>query len=189
MTGRYLAFDVETPNRYNNRMSALAVSVVEGGVVAPMFASLIDPQCPFEPFHMALTGITPEKVAGKPTFPQVWQQIRPLMESGLLVAHNAPFDMSVLAKCLKAYGIVWQPQVSYACTCQITRRLLPQLSDHKLDTLCRYWQIDLAHHQADSDSRACGEILLRCLLEDCPIDSFTRTYDMERVCTIPRRGI
>lgn len=31
MTERYLAFDVETPNRYNNRMSALAVSVVEGG--------------------------------------------------------------------------------------------------------------------------------------------------------------
>ena len=63
----------------------------------------------------------------------------------------------------------------------------PQLSDHKLDTLCRYWQIDLAHHQADSDSRACGEILLRCLLEDAPIDSFIRTYDMQRVCTIPRR--
>ena len=28
---RYVVFDVETPNRYNSRMSAIGVSVVEGG--------------------------------------------------------------------------------------------------------------------------------------------------------------
>ncbi len=28
---RYIVFDVETPNRYNNRMSAIGISVVEDG--------------------------------------------------------------------------------------------------------------------------------------------------------------
>lgn len=28
---RYIAFDVETPNRYNNRMSAIGISVIEEG--------------------------------------------------------------------------------------------------------------------------------------------------------------
>ena len=28
---RYVAFDVETPNRYNNRMSAIGIAVVEDG--------------------------------------------------------------------------------------------------------------------------------------------------------------
>ena len=187
MTGRYLAFDVETPNRYNNRMSALAVSVVEGGVVAPMFASLIDPQCPFEPFHMALTGITPEKVAGKPTFPQVWQQIRPLMESGLLVAHNAPFDMSVLAKCLRDYGLTWRKRVPYACTCQMSRRLIPQSPNHKLNTLCDYFGLELDHHHAGSDSRACGEIFFRCVETGADVSGFVRTYDVERIRTEKKR--
>ena len=31
MNGRYVVFDVETPNRYNNRMSAIGISVVEDG--------------------------------------------------------------------------------------------------------------------------------------------------------------
>ncbi len=39
---------------------------------------------------MKLTGITPELVEGKPTFPELWEQIGPMMDSGLLVAHNAP---------------------------------------------------------------------------------------------------
>lgn len=28
---KYIVFDVETPNRYNNRMSAIGISIVENG--------------------------------------------------------------------------------------------------------------------------------------------------------------
>ena len=37
MTDRYIAFDVETPNYQNNRMSAIGVSVVEGGEIVDEF--------------------------------------------------------------------------------------------------------------------------------------------------------
>ena len=30
---RYVAFDVETPNRFNNRMSAIGISVIEDGAI------------------------------------------------------------------------------------------------------------------------------------------------------------
>ena len=69
---RYIAFDVETPNHANDRMSAIGVAVVEDGGVAETYDLLIDPQVPFDPFNVALTGITPVLVAGKPTFPEVW---------------------------------------------------------------------------------------------------------------------
>ena len=36
---RYVAFDVETPNRYNNRMSAIGIAVVEDGRIADTFYS------------------------------------------------------------------------------------------------------------------------------------------------------
>ena len=41
----------------------------------------------------------------------------------------------------------------------MSRRLLPQLPDHKLNTLCAYLGLELDHHRAGSDSLACGEIL------------------------------
>lgn len=42
-------------------------------------------------------------VQDKPAFPQIWYKIEPIMSSGILVAHNAPFDMNVLKYCLRDY--------------------------------------------------------------------------------------
>ena len=59
MNGRYIAFDVETPNYANDRMSAIGIAVVEDGRIAQEFYSLINPETYFNRFHMDLTGITP----------------------------------------------------------------------------------------------------------------------------------
>ena len=82
------------------------------------------------------------------------------MGSGILVAHNAPFDMGVLKKCLQDYGIEWTERSRYICTVQIGRRMLPGMK-HGLDAMCGYYGIELDHHKADSDSHAAAEILLR----------------------------
>lgn len=183
MTNRYIAFDVETPNCANNRMSAIGITVVENGAISGEYDFLVNPETRFDPFNIALTGITPELVAGQPTFPELWEEIGPIMDSGLLIAHNAPFDMAVLAKCLRDYGIRWHGSVPYACTCQMSRRLLPGLPNHKLSTLCNYLELDLDHHKAGSDSRACGEILLYHLRSGTDLSRFVRTYDLLHICT------
>ena len=188
MIRRIVAFDVETPNCANDRISAIGVTVVEDGAIRAEYDTLVDPQARFDRFNMALTGITPDLVAGKPTFPELWRRLGPLMDGGLLVAHNAPFDLSVLAKCLRDYHITWRPTVPYLCTCQMSRRLLPQLPNHKLDTLCRYLDLELDHHHAGSDSRACGEILLHCLAAGDSVEPFLRTYDLTAIRTLSRRG-
>ena len=174
---RYIAFDVETPNRYNSRMSAIGIAVVEDGRIVDSFYSLVDPEQPFDWFNTQLTGIDSEAVAGAPTFPELWERIEPLMSSGVLVAHNAPFDMGVLKKCLQVYGIAWQPRVRGLCTVLMGRRLLPGVS-HRLNDLCAYYHIDLAHHRADSDSRACAEILIRYLESGAEPGRFIRTYTL-----------
>ena len=101
----------------------------------------------------------------------------------MLAAHNAPFDLAVLGRCLRAYGVRWRPDVPYLCTCQMSRRLLPQLPDHRLDTLCRYCGISLNHHHAGSDSRACGELLARHLQAGASPLPFLRTYDLYELRT------
>lgn len=178
--GRYVAFDVETPNAANNRMSAIGITVIEGGRIVDEFAALVDPECHFDRFNVQLTGITPAMAAEAPTFPELWPVIGPVLSDGLLVAHNAPFDMGVLAKCLRAYGIPWRERADYACTCQMGRRCYPQFPNHKLNTMCEYLGIALDHHQAGSDSRACGELLLRYLDRGLDVERFRRTYDLRR---------
>ena len=57
------------------------------------------------------------------------------------------------------------------------RRLLPGVS-HRLNDLCAYYGIDLRHHRADSDSRACAEILIRYLESGAVPENYIRTYRM-----------
>ena len=172
---RFIAFDVETPNRLNHRMSAIGISVLEDGAVTESFCSLVDPETDFDYFNTILTGIDEDKVRGAPTFPELWPRLEPLLSSGLLVAHNASFDLGVLKRCLQHYEIDWKKQVDYLCTVQMGRALLPGVS-HKLDALCACYGIPLEHHRADSDSRACAEILLRYLRSGADVRPFLRRY-------------
>ena len=175
---RYVVFDVETPNSLNSRMSAIGVSVVEGGKIVRDFYSLVDPEQPFDWFNSVLTGINEETVFDAPSFPELWPELEPILSSGILVAHNASFDLGVLRKCLAGYEIEWRPTVKGICTVVMGRSLLPGIS-HKLNDLCDYYGICLNHHRADSDSRACAEILLRYIESGADPDNYIRTYRMD----------
>ena len=172
---RYIAFDVETPNRLNHRMSAIGITVVEGGRIADEFYSLVDPETDFDYFNTRLTGIDEYAVRDAPNFPALWPRIEPLLRSGVLVAHNAAFDLRVLRCCIREYDIEWKHSADYLCTVQVGRRLLPDVS-HKLDDLCRYYCIDLKHHHAGSDSHACAEILLKYMEAGADLTRYVKSY-------------
>ncbi|MBD5139549.1 MAG: 3'-5' exonuclease [Ruminococcus sp.] len=174
---RFVAFDVETPNRLNSRMSAIGITVIEDGVITEDFYSLVDPEAHFDYFNTKLTGINEDTVRDAPTFPELWTEIEPLMSSGILAAHNAVFDMGVLKKCLNDYGVFWKQSARYLCTVQMGRRVLPGMS-HKLNVLCDYYGISLDHHHAASDSHACAEILLRYIDAGANAGQYIRTYSL-----------
>lgn len=180
----YIAFDVETPNSANDRMSAIGIAVIENGAVVDAFATLVNPETYFNGFNIQLTGITPEMAAQAPTFGELWPTLAPILSSGMLIAHSAPFDMGVLAKCLRAYGISWRASAEYACTCQMGRRCFPTLPNHKLNTLCTYLNIELDHHQAGSDARACAELMLHFLKQGVDVNQFRRKYDLVHARTL-----
>lgn len=186
---RFVCFDVETPNRFNSRMSAIGISVIENGKIISEYFSLVNPEQRFDYFNVKLTGISSRMVKNEKTFPEIWEEIRETMESGLLTAHNASFDMGVLGKCLRDYGIDWKEEVPYICTCQIGKHHLPD-QGHKLDELCSYYNIALNHHHADSDASACARILQHYLTEGCDIEDSLRSYDLVACRTKPagRKG-
>ena len=177
-SNRFICFDVETPNARNDRMSAIGITVVDHGVITEEFFSYVNPEEPFDDFNTELTGICAETVAAAPTFRDLWPRIRGMMSSGILVAHNAPFDLGVLKKCLIGYGIRWKDRASYLCTVRIGREVLPDIS-HKLNEMCSYYQIGLDHHKADSDSRACAEILIRYMQSGVNVVEFKKSWWMK----------
>ena len=184
MTEKYIVFDVETPNARNDRMSAIGVSVVENGQITWEYDTLVNPETYFNAFNVNLTGITPEMAERAPTFPEVWRDLEPVFSSGILVAHNAPFDMGVLAKCLRAYCIDWDRRVPYACTCRMSRWCYRDVPNHRLNTLSTYLGIKLDHHRAGSDSRAAALLLIDELACGVDIGLFTRNYDLLTMRTV-----
>lgn len=185
---RYIVFDVETPNRANDRISAIGVAVVEGQSVVHEYYTLINPETHFDAYNTRLTGISPENVADKPNFAEVWAELEPIFSSGMLVAHNAAStDMCVLAKCLNAYHIEWQPYAYYACTYQMGKKCFPDSPNHQLPTLCAMLNIPLEqHHCALDDAKACAGLLIHYLKQGYDPTDYVRSYDIANICTEKR---
>ena len=176
MSIQYVAFDVETPNRLNNRISSIGISLIldDGSVQTKGY--LVNPECDFDTFNSSLTGITPTLVENAPLFTAVWAEIEPLFINHTVVAHNATFDLCVLQKTLSAYNIT-TPRLHYLCTLKIARGELPQMDNHKLSTLSSLFGIQLKHHDAGSDSEACACILKQFIEAGVNVDSYASIFD------------
>lgn len=156
----YCVIDVETPNRRNDRISSIGLVLIADGRIVETRSYLVNPEAEFDEFNSLLTGLTAETVQDSPTLPEVWAEVSDMVTSSIVVAHNAPFDLTVLRKAFAAYGIVCPP-LDYFDTVRLSRKALPDLPDHRLDTLCWHYGIPLDHHQAGSDSLACAQIFMQ----------------------------
>ena len=173
---RYIVFDTETPNSRNDSICSIGITVVENGAIVEERYDLVDPEARFDVFNVELHGISPDMVRFEKNFPVLWEEIEPIMNSGVLVAHNAPFDLGVLGKLFRRYGISRSGD-DYACTVQLGRKCLPNATNHKLNTLCDLLHISLDHHNAASDSHACAELLCYYLSLGFPVEQYVKRWD------------
>lgn len=175
---KYIVFDVETPNAKNDRISSIGAAVIENGKIVETYSSLVNPETYFSSFNIELTGINKQKVKNAPNFKSVWKELEPIFKGGILIAHNAAFDMGVLAKCIKSYNIEDVSSFSYACTVRMSRKCFPELENHKLNTVCDYLNIALDHHKADSDSVACAKIFIECVKRGMDPQDFIKIFEI-----------
>lgn len=159
MEDRIVAFDVETPNSDNDRICSIGITVIDGNSITSSEEYLVDPDTYFSNSNISIHHITRVKVANAPRFDVLWTKISSLFTRNLVVAHNASFDLRVLLKTLTYYNIEI-PVFNYVCTYKLSKEFLPEYGPFGLDALCKKFDIDLIHHNAASDSKACAEILL-----------------------------
>jgi DNA polymerase-3 subunit epsilon len=157
----FVAMDFETASGKRYSACSLALSIVRNDQIVDEFYSLINPHPDFVWRNIQVHGIHERDVEDAPSFPAVWDHIKEFFTPDkLVIAHNNRFDNSVLKSTLEHYGIQ-PPAYQTLDTLTTSRRLIPGLSNYKLNTVCDALSIDLHHHHnALDDAQACANILL-----------------------------
>lgn len=162
----FVVFDLETTGAKAPpcRITEIGAYRVRNGKVAEEFHTLVNPETSIPPFITSLTGISQDMVKDSPVFRDVASKFLEFIGDSVLVAHNARFDMGFLnheiGRVYEDYRM-WNPSL---CTVQLSRKLLPDIENHKLNTVANYFSIELLnHHRANDDAKATAHIFVNLL--------------------------
>ena len=164
----FVVVDVEATGAKTppNRLIELGAYRIRGGRIVDKFMSLVNPEIPIPRFVASLTGISNEMVRNAPVFADVAPQWLDFVSDSVLVAHNAPFDTSFLNHEISRVYPGHRMVNPHLCTVRLSRRALPDLSNHRLDTIATHFSIPIAsRHRAGSDALATAEIFILLLTE------------------------
>ena len=158
----YIVFDIETTgfSSIRDRIIEIGAVKVVNGKIVDQFSTFVNPKRPI-PFEITnLTGITDEMVMGSPAIEEVLPQFLEFVGDGVLVAHNAGFDVGFIEQNCRNLGL--DDHFVYVDTVALARVLLPTLSKYKLNIVAKALNISLEnHHRAVDDAGATAEIFVK----------------------------
>mgnify|MGYP003493540058 FL=1 len=156
----FVAIDFETATAYHP--CSVGIVTVENGVIVDEFVTLIKPpRNEYSPFTIAVHGIYPRDTLNAKNFAQVFPEIQKRLQNRIVVAHNESFDRNVLAKSMALYGLDYESlNIGYRWECTVKIYKAKGLKPTKLSDCGREMQIELNHHEALSDARACAKLYL-----------------------------
>jgi DNA polymerase III subunit epsilon len=158
----FVVVDLETTggSAVDDTITEIGAVRFEGLERVGSFQSLVDPGQPIPPYIAHLTGITQRMVAGAPTLPEILPTFLEFARGGVIVAHNASFDVGFLNAALLRLDYPTLPTPA-VCTAKLARRLVwPDVPNVKLHTLSGYFRTRTKPtHRALEDAEATGEVL------------------------------
>ncbi len=158
----YVAFDIETTglSKSFEKITEIGAVKIVGDSVVDVFQTLVNPEKPISEEITKLTGITDAMVADEETIDVVLPKFLEFVGDCPLVAHNADFDIGFIRFQAQTLGISYDP--AYLDTLSFSRALLPELKNHRLNTVARELGVRLFnHHRASDDAKACGDVFLK----------------------------
>ncbi len=162
----FVVFDLETTGAKAPpcRITEIGAYRVINGSVTDEFQTLVNPQMQIPRFISELTGISDEMVRDAPLFADVAHDFLSFIGDSILVAHNSGFDMRFLNFEIGRVFGGYRMANPCLCTVQLSRRLLPNIVNHKLKTVAAHYSIDLVnHHRAGADAYATAHIFVNLL--------------------------
>ena len=164
-TAAFIAFDTETTglDPASGRIVEIgAVKFDRCGVIA-RYNVLINPEMPMPEEAGKVNGITDAMLKDKPLIADVFPDFFDFIGTGVLVAHNAPFDINYVNAELKRIGK--SPLANKVVDTRIfAKEVFPGLSSYALQDLAVQFGITaLEAHRAEDDARVCMELFDKIL--------------------------
>lgn len=160
----YIVFDVETTGFSNvyDTIIELAAVKIKNGQVLDTFERFSNPHRKLTAKIIELTHITDDMLVNAPELSDVITEFRDFIGDGVVVAHNAAFDLGFLYVAYKTAGIdVRHPGID---TVELSRLVNPGQKTHNLKTLTKKYNIELTqHHRAIYDTEATAELFLHLM--------------------------
>ena len=183
---RIVALDFETANSNLASACSLGIAIYEDGEILDNF------EWYFRPYHLYnyftftdIHGITREDVENEEEFCFYYEKLAQILKDSIIVAHNAMFDLGVLNAVCDVYGLDHFTN-PFLDTVTISRKVYPELINHKLNTVCEYLNIDLSHHNGKSDANGCLMILLKAMgrYDTYDVETFLERIHMKMHCNM-----
>ncbi|MBU1701948.1 MAG: WYL domain-containing protein [Candidatus Eisenbacteria bacterium] len=131
---RFAIVDVETTGLdSHDRVLEVACLITKGPLEREEFCRLVNPQTPIPQEVVTIHGIKEEAVREAPFFSSIAPELTTLLKGAVLVAHNAPFDISFLTREWKLLG-GRMPTMKVVDTLTLARNLI-DLDRYSLDYL------------------------------------------------------
>ena len=159
----FVVVDVETACARVSSICQIGIVGFRQGREVFAYETLVDPCDEFSTFNIRIHGISPEHVAGKPTFGQIHGAIAGHLTGRVTVAHSG-FDKGALAAACRI-GELPPIETTWLDSVRVAKRAWPQLSSHRLNVLSRHLGLRHRHHDALSDARAAGMVIVRAMEE------------------------
>ena len=161
----FIAFDTETTglDPTSGRIVEIgAIKFDRQGIIA-RYNVLINPEMPMPEEAGKVNGITDAMLADKPVIAEVLPDFLDFIGNGVLVAHNAPFDISYVNTELKRTE---KPVLANKTvdTRILAKEVFPGLASYALQDLALQFGITaLEAHRAEDDARVCMELFQHIL--------------------------
>lgn len=177
--GTFICFDIETTglSAARDKITEIGAVKVENGVITDTFSTFANPEMPIPQKITQLTGITDDMVKDAPSQSEAVGAFLEFAGDNVLVAHNAPFDTSFIAKSCEDMG----REYNYTSidTVAISRAILTDIKNCKLDTVAKFLRLgDFNHHRATDDAEMLARIFINLCQRLTDDYGITKTNDI-----------
>lgn len=161
MTPDFVVVDVETACSRVSSICQIGIVGFRDGAEIFEFETLIDPRDHFSSFNTRIHGISSDHVRGKPSYGDVHAVVDGHLAGRLTVAHSY-FDKGALGAACRVHDLA-PIETKWLDSVRVAKCAWPHLQSHRLNVLTKYLGIRHKHHDALSDARAAGQVIVRAI--------------------------
>lgn len=148
----YTVIDIETTGLDSEYCEIIEMSALRysKGTLVGSFSTLVKPEEPIDEFITDLTGITNDMVSDAPCIKSAINSFLNFIGDDILVGYNVNFDINFLYDVLLEQCDTYLSN-SFVDVMRLSKKLLPDLKNHKLVTVASYYKINNISHRSYAD--------------------------------------